>query len=292
MRNVGKKVVYSLLEEGYDLGELLAIYHIAKKEKNMSEEEITKEYLISKIEKQNKDQNPVIDRETYYRYYNKRHDFIHPTLGIVYPISKIDSEGKVSVFYGKRSIERVHYETLKPVEIPSTIHRLMFQAIIPKYYSKSGNISRESIYDIIRIYGEDPEFLAKVGILLSPLYDKDTLEKKDKEYCKERISEITDMLTDKAKNITEELKDGFLNLKDEISQDENIKKIRKSFEININDSLFNEPKFISVDGSLSQKEVNKFVEKFGEDLALLEIMGIIPNPNYIDPNQNNNGYKK
>lgn len=58
--------------------------------------------------------------------------------------------------------------------------------------------------------------------------------------------------------------------------------------ININyvdENNFAPAKYISSTGRMSQEQVNKIVEKLNEDLSLLEIIGIIPNPYYGSVNQ-------
>ena len=45
-----------------------------------------------------------MDRDTYNLYYSKRYDFTHPKYGLVYPISKIDEEGKVSIILENNEI--------------------------------------------------------------------------------------------------------------------------------------------------------------------------------------------
>lgn len=290
MEKTGMKAVVSLFEKGYSFAELLVIYSDAKA-KRMSDDMITESYLLSEIIRVETLNNNTIDRSTYKLYYEKRYDFLSPTLGVVYPLSKIYEDGKVSVLTSDREIRKVDYQTLTPILEESKIHREMFESVLPKYYSKNGLTSKENIYDILRICGEDLKFLNKLGIFLSPLYDSETLKPKDTEYALKKLMNLKDKVQEKSKDITDVLKERYNLLKEDINENEKIKELKNYFEINFGNTIRKEPKYISKDGTLSEEEVNVLVKKLNEDLSLLEIIGIIPNPNYIDPNTNSNGHR-
>ena len=291
MEKTGMKAVVSLFKKGYSFAELLVIYSDAKAKK-MSDDMITESYLLSEIIRIETINNNTIDRATYKIYYDKRYDFLSPTLGVVYPMSKIYDDGKVSVLTSDRKIKKVDYQTLTPILEESKIHREMFESVLPKYYSKTGLISKENIYDILRICGEDLKLLNKLGIYLSTLYDSKTLNPKDTEYVLNKFMNLKDKVQEKSKNIKDELKEKYNSLKHDINEKENFKELKNYFEMNFGNTIRKEPKYISRDGSLSEEEVEILVRKLNEDLSLLELIGIIPNPNYIDPNTNSNGHKK
>lgn len=291
MEKTGMKAVVSLFEKGYSFAELLVIYSDAKVKK-MSDDMITESYLLSEIIRIETINNNTNDRTAYKTYYDKRYDFLSPTLGVVYPMSRIYDDGKVSVLTSDRKIKKVDYQTLTPILEESKIHREMFESVLPKYYSKTSLISKENIYDILRICGEDLKLLNKLGIYLSPLYDSKTLNPKDTEYVLNKFMNLKDKVQEKSKNITDELKEKYNSLKHNINENENYKELKNYFEMNFENTIRKEPKYISRDGSLSEEEVEILVRKLNEDLSLLELIGIIPNPNYIDPNTNSNGHKK
>lgn len=291
MKEKGIKAIYSLAKKGYNLGELLSIYNELKN-KGINEDEITEELLLHELEKQKYHITKVIDRDRYNLYYSKRYDFTHPKYGLVYPISKIDEEGKISIILENNEIVKVDYQTLTPVVEPSKLHRMMFQTIIPKYFSQSGRIDREGIYDILRIYGEDSKLLSSLGIILEPIYNDEVLKIINKRHYKNKSKETETSLYPKAKNITEDLKVGLDNIQEDISNDEPIKNIRESIgekETKNNPII---PKYICINGSLSQKAVDRLVVKLEEDLTLLELIGIIPNPNYRGSSKTNSTNKK
>lgn len=288
MKEKGIKAIYSLARKGYNLGELLSIYNELEN-KGINEDEITEELLLHELEKQKYHITKVMDRDTYNLYYSKRYDFTHPKYGLVYPISKIDEEGKVSIVLENNEIVKVDYQTLTPVVEPSKLHRMMFQAIIPKYFSQPGRIDRAGIYDILRIYGEDSKLLSSLGIILAPIYNEEVLKIINKRHYKEKWEETETSLYPKDKNITEELKVGLDNIHEDINNDEPVENIRESVgekEVPII------PKYICINGSLSQKDVDRLVAKLEEDLTLLELIGIISNPNYRGSSKNTSTNKK
>lgn len=292
MKNTGMRAVYSLIKKGYCLGELIGIYYEAINVKKIAAGDITEEYLLNELNKKDKESISVIDRETYNIYYRRRYDFTHPTYGLVYPISKIGKDGKVSIIAENKNIYKVDYQSLTPVKEPSELHRLMFRALIPKYSSRSGRIDRAGIYDILRIYGEDSKLLGSLGIILNPIYNEEVLKIIDKRHYKERLKEIKNDLVGKTKNLSEEIKTEFNTMKDEIVNNDDSRDIRNLYESDLYEEAKKTPRFICLFGTLTQDEVDIFVEKLGEDLALLELIGIIPNPEYIDPNQSTSGYIK
>ena len=67
-------------------------------------------------------------------------------------------------------------------------------------------------------------------------------------------------------------------------------KTLRTYYIGINPNCADEnnclpAKYISSTGRMTQEEVNNIVEKLNEDLTLLEIIGIVPNPYYGSINQ-------
>ena len=111
----------------------------------------------------------------------------------------------------------------------------------------------------------------------------------EKRHYKEKWEETETSLYPKDKNITEELKVGLDNIHEDINNDEPVENIRESVgekEVPII------PKYICINGSLSQKDVDRLVAKLEEDLTLLELIGIISNPNYRGSSKNTSTNKK